>query len=211
MDNFIRQDEVNIGRYLPKFLQNDERFNSDLMALSEEQERMRLQLMDIFNQFYVETATWGLNRWESVLGLESNSALTYEQRRSAILLKLQSKKTSTYDFMLELVRRYYAADAEATIEEVNARYLLNIIAERTPFDIAGLRSAIETYKPAHLAYLIIYLVHGSTTIYTGIYIQQHKVINIGMATNIGTSTISDAVKILGVVRTYKTIKLVGDN
>ena len=53
MDNsWMRQNEVDISRYLPKFLLKDKRISCVLAADSAEHELQRLSLQDLQAQFY---------------------------------------------------------------------------------------------------------------------------------------------------------------
>jgi hypothetical protein len=211
LNDFIREDKCDISRYLPDFLKKDKAFSDDLNVLSAEQDRLRGALIDVFNQFFIKTATWGLDNWENILGLPTDKTLTYTQRRAIILLKLQSKQTSTLDYMIKLVKRYYAADANATVEERNAQYLIRIVAEKTPYDPQGLIEALETYKPAHLAYEIVHLILGDTAFYATTYMVLSNVTTIDMCNDIGTVAVDSPIYIGGVVKLYHTIELEGHN
>ena len=212
MDNtFIRDEKCNIARYLPQFLSKDKAFVDDLTVLSAEQDRLRLQLIDVFDQFFISSATWGLDNWESILGLPTDKTLTYTQRRSNILLKLQSKQTSTLAYMQKLVERYYAVDAQAKVEEVNASYLIRIVAEQTPFDMTGLVEALETYKPAHLAYEIVHMISANTGFFAVAYMSQHNTVYINMSNNIGNMTMDSPIYFGGVIKVFHEIRLVGKN
>ena len=52
--NLLRTYKVDLLRYLPKFLANDKDFNATQTALSEEHERLRLLIIDIAKQLFVE-------------------------------------------------------------------------------------------------------------------------------------------------------------
>lgn len=155
---YLRNQPVDIARYLPPFLQSDKRFQSLLQACSTEHEKYRLFLDELSNQFYVETATWGLSDWERILALKPAPSDSYEQRRNRILLYLQSRQTSTVDFLSRLSSRYVYGGSAKIVErnEQNAFYV------RIDGDIKGLRvdrygmhEGIDLYKPAHLAYSIV--------------------------------------------------------
>ena len=155
---YLRNQPVDIARYLPSFLQSDKRFQSLLQACSTEHEKYRLFLDELSNQFYVETATWGLSDWERILALKPAPSDSYEQRRNRILLYLQSRQTSTVDFLRRLSSRYVYGGAAKIVErnEQSAFYV------RIDGDIKGLRvdrygmhEGIDLYKPAHLAYSIV--------------------------------------------------------
>ena len=155
---YLRNQPVDIARYLPAFLQSDKRFQSLLQACSTEHEKYRLFLDELSNQFYVETATWGLGDWERILALKPAPSDSYEQRRNRILLYLQSRQTSTVDFLSRLSSRYVYGGSAKIVErnEQNAFYV------RIDGDMKGLRvdrhgmhEGLDLYKPAHLAYSIV--------------------------------------------------------
>lgn len=148
---YLRNEPPDLARYLPQFLQEDEHFKATLAACSTEHERYRLLIDEITNQFYVETATWGLSDWERILALKPAPSDSYEQRRNRILLKLQSHNTSTLDFMAAVAGRYID-NKRAKIEEHNNLYYFNVATDGTITDEKGLINAINLYKPAHLSF-----------------------------------------------------------
>lgn len=156
---YLRNQPPNLARYLPQFLQEDEHFKATLAACSTEHEKYRLLLDEITNQFYIETATWGLSDWERILGLKPDAGDNYEQRRNRILLKLQGRQVSTLDFMARLCARY-TVDKAAEIEEHNEENRFRVYLHGGTSDLPGLREALETYKPAHLGYDICYTLYG---------------------------------------------------
>ena len=156
---YLRNQPPNLARYLPQFLQEDEHFKATLAACSTEHEKYRLLLDEITNQFYVETATWGLGDWERILDLKPDAGDSYEQRRNRILLKLQGRQVSTLDFMARLCARY-TVDKAAEIEEHNEENRFRVYLHGGTSDLPGLRYALETYKPAHLAYNICHTLYG---------------------------------------------------
>ena len=156
---YLRNQPPNLARYLPQFLQEDEHFKATLAACSTEHEKYRLLLDEITNQFYIETATWGLADWERILDLKPDAGDNYEQRRNRILLKLQGRQVSTLDFMARLCARY-TVDKAAEIEEHNEENRFRVYLHGGTSDFPGLREALETYKPAHLGYDICYTLYG---------------------------------------------------
>ena len=62
MADFIRNDEVNLAKYLPGFLEEDAQFNSALQSTTEEHEKIRLLLKDILSQFTVSNCYMGTDK-----------------------------------------------------------------------------------------------------------------------------------------------------
>lgn len=103
--NFLRDNTCKIGKYLPDFLQHDVELATTLEVESQEHERQRLMLLEMLDQFFVDSATWGLDYWEEVLAVSHSTDETFQQRRQNILLKLQSHQTSTKVFLEKLAER----------------------------------------------------------------------------------------------------------
>ena len=153
---YLRDRPPDLARYLPQFLQEDEHFKATLAACSTKHEEYRLLLDEITNQFYVETATWGLSDWERILGLKPDAGDSYEQRRNRILLKLQGRQTSTVAFITNLIKRYCTEKSKVTVIEDNDHYMFHAeITDGTVSYADNLLDALNTYKPAHLGFDIL--------------------------------------------------------
>lgn len=172
----IRNNEVNILRYLPNFLSKDKTFKSVGNICSNEHEILRILVNELSEQMFVKTATWGLDEWERVLDIKKQG--DYEARRKKILLKLQSNQTSTLEFMTNVAKRYFNAKTRLYINEENLKNSFKIIADNISYDYDGLIEAIEMYKPAHLAYLISHLLDGDIKKYHGLYMRTLRKSNI---------------------------------
>lgn len=205
--SWMRQNTVNILKYLPDFPANDEDFLAVATACNEEHDRIRLELQDVFEQFFVTTATWGLSYWEDVLDITAKPADDYDRRRTRILLKLQSNQTSTVAFMKELAAKYYASNATIQVKEDNANYAFRIIVDAVAYDPDGLYEAIQMYKPAHLAAIIVHLLTASANLFMGAVIQcsRETIINpdLGFSATVNSSKIYAG----GIVMSYGLTKI----
>lgn len=190
-NNWMRQNQVDILKYLPDFLSSDPNFLAIGNACSAEHETIRLQLQDIFEQFFVTTATWGLSYWENVLAITPLTSDDYESRRKRVLVKLQANQTSTVEFMRALAAKYYASNATITIEEDVANYAFRIIADAVPYEPTELYTAIQTYKPAHLAAIIVHLLYTSNGFYAGGIVSSYECTKVspdlGFSANVSNS------------------------
>lgn len=186
--SFIREQDANLAEYLPAFVSQDAEIKTLLSVESEEHNRQRELLIDILKQFFVHSATWGLDSWEKVFAIYSKQNESYELRRAKIYAKLQSKQISTVQFLTQLASNFFPEQAEIEIKEVNPKNLFYLIANYTALDndYNALRDAIEIYKPAHLAMIIQHYLDGVGGFRLGGMIQQANVIHIlqdGAATN----------------------------
>ena len=149
--DWMRQETVDISKYLPEFLQKDGNFSAITSACSMEHEEIRTVLQDIFDQFFVETATWGLSMYERVWGLIPAADETYEYRRKQILIHMAGTSMSTVKFLTQIVNTY----GSGYIKEYNNEYYFNIYAAcNDPAALLKMKEDIGIYKPAHLGFTI---------------------------------------------------------
>lgn len=149
---WFRKNEVDILKYLPDFLSKDVNFKSVGDTNSLEHEKIRLLIQDIHNQYFIETATWGLSVYEKILDITPNPGDDYTARRNRILLRYQSSNTSTLEFMQMLLERYVAEDTKLSIVENNSKYNFSVICDNGNItDLNGMFEALDLYRPAHLS------------------------------------------------------------
>ena len=80
-----------------EYLAKDTDFKNTNDADSKEHERIRLALQDLSKQFFVKFATWGLDDWEKLCGIDVdyNNSLGYERRRARIIAQLMGTGAMT--------------------------------------------------------------------------------------------------------------------
>ena len=108
---WMRQDAVDISQYLPAFLSRSPHFKSTNDADSKEHDTIRIAIQDVLDQCYVASATWGLERWEELVGITTDTTLDINIRRQNVLSKLQNPESVTKVFLTNLVNRYIADKA----------------------------------------------------------------------------------------------------
>lgn len=148
----LRRTPVKTLKHLPKFLPIDDDFKNTELISDDEHEKLRLAVLDVKNQLFVETATWGLSDWERVLDLSVKENAGIEDRRIQILLKLQGANTVSETFMNNLINMF-CEDKSGYIIQHNPEYWFEVVLNgNQKLDLDSLSDAIETYKPAHLGY-----------------------------------------------------------
>ena len=151
---FLRAgDKIDITRYLPAFLKKSGVFKATADAESAEHARISAAIQDVFKQFYISDATWGLKIWENVLGITPKDGATDFIRRANILTRLRGLKTSTLAVMEGIVNTY----GSGYIIEHNDRYYFNVYCSApSKTALQAIHDDIVIYRPAHLG-LNIYL------------------------------------------------------
>lgn len=148
----LRRTPVKTLKHLPKFLPIDDDFKNTELISDDEHEKLRLAVLDVKKQLFVETATWGLSDWERVLDLSVKENASLEDRRIQILLKLQGANTVSETFMNNLINMF-CEDKSGYIIQHNPEYWFEVVLNgNQKLDLDSLSDAIETYKPAHLGY-----------------------------------------------------------
>lgn len=156
---------VDILAYLPKFLQKSPLFKGTNDADNREHETIRLDLQDLLNQFSIKSATWGLERWEDLVGIKTDTTKSLESRRGAVIAKLQNPESATETFLTNLINRYIA-DKAGYIISYPSEYRIEVLYHGGQvLDYENLRKSINTYIPAHIGYKLVTITNGSLEVY----------------------------------------------
>ena len=113
--------------------------------------------LDLADQFYVPTATWGLVEWERLVGITPAANQTLEQRRSAVVAKLCSTGTTNAEMIRALAEALTGYGASVTENFSDYSFYLRFFGEDDGFisiDADLLMSTVEEIKPAHLRFIV---------------------------------------------------------
>lgn len=75
--------------YLPRYYETSRVMQADMQAKGIEMDLLYQALDETLEQFFVRTATWGLDFWEQELGIETDRLKPVEQRRAVVESKLR--------------------------------------------------------------------------------------------------------------------------
>ena len=171
---------------------------------------VRDKLKDILNQFYVDTATWGLDLWEKELNIQDTSG-DYAERRNRIKLYLAKPVSVTPQFLCTLTNRYLNDKSAAIIEHI-PDYCFDVCFNNgSLFDWVGLQKAIEIYKPAHLGvkYFALQNTQSNVSVYGIINIAEQ--IEIGVEEDYSIDPITAPISIYGLSNIAEQIEIGSDN
>ena len=159
---------MNLMGYLPEDYQKSKPSIEIQNAYERLLVRVGNDIADFENQLLVDTATWGLELWEWIYGIETDLTKSNEARRSVIKAKMRGSGTTTVSLIKSVSESYVG---EVRVEEVNAEYKFIIYMVETigePAQINELKKTIREIKPAHLDFEIVYRynTHGDLKIYT---------------------------------------------
>lgn len=144
---------VDLSRYVPPFIARIREMAEIYRTGGCEAGALRYRLEDLLKQCFVQTATWGLVRWEEVYGITTNLSLTHEQRREIILNKIRSRGTVTVRMIKEAAEAFCGGEAAVIEHPGEYRFTVRFIGIKgIPRGMQVFISMLEDIKPAHLAY-----------------------------------------------------------
>jgi uncharacterized protein YmfQ (DUF2313 family) len=157
--------------YLPGYYSLYKEMRYMIQAEGLEIDDLQQKLNETFDQHFVDTATWGLGRWETELGIKTKAGQPDDERRSVIKSRLRGVGTVTVTLMKSVAEAYDRGSIEVTEQPASYQFTIKFIDTLgAPPNIDDLKDAIEDIKPAHLnviyeyKYLLINQVHQVMTI-----------------------------------------------
>ena len=142
----------NLSQYLPDYYQNIREFQTLIGTENEEVEQLSATIDEVLEQFYVDTATWGLVNWERICGIPTDESKPIDQRRSVIKSKLRGIGTVTVDLIKNVAEAYLNGGVNVTEDFANYTVKITFIGKRgVPPNLSDIQNALREIIPAHLA------------------------------------------------------------
>ncbi|MHC1750787.1 MAG: putative phage tail protein [Cellulosilyticaceae bacterium] len=157
-DPSSKEDEkINLMKYLPHFYQTVEQITTLQDILGIEVDGLLTTKDEVIKQLYVETATWGLDRWEKLFDLETDINKSFVFRRERIKAKIRGVGTTTKQMIVNVASAFSNGEVEVIEDNKNYRFVVKFIGVKgVPANMLDLTRAIEDIKPAHLAFCFEY-------------------------------------------------------
>ncbi len=137
--------------YLPPYYAASRVMQAILQSQGNELDQLYQALNEVLDQAFVSTATWGLDRWESELGLVTVPSATDAERRQRILSRLRGTGTATMAVVHEVAQSY--DNGQVAVIEQYADYAVRvrfIDTHGVPPNIDDMKLALRAVVPAHL-------------------------------------------------------------
>lgn len=136
---------------LPSFYDNDvtrpiqDSFSVEANLINDEVE-------NTLNQFFVDSATYGLDYWEKMLGISRNNN-DIQTKRENIKAKMRSRGTTSIEVIKNICEAYSNGEVEIIVNHSNYSFEINFVGSiGVPRAFAELDKTIEEIKPCHLAH-----------------------------------------------------------
>lgn len=148
---------VDLLAYLPDYLHDYKDFQDLMSAQGEELGWLAHRADDLLAQFYVDTATWGLSRWETELGMTVDPTKPMARRREQIKAKLRGSGTTTRAMIVNAASVFSGGEVEVIEHPEEHRFVVKFVGVLgIPPNMPGFIALLEQIKPAHLAYSLAY-------------------------------------------------------
>ncbi|MGC4378411.1 YmfQ family protein [Fictibacillus sp. Mic-4] len=137
--------------YLPNYYEEIREANTIIDVESMAIEQLNSDIQDVLNQFFVDTATWGLANWESLCGIPTDESKPYDQRRSVIKSKIRGIGTVTVSLIKNVAESY--ANGGVTVTEDSENYTIKVKFVGKlgiPPNIDDIKNVLREIIPAHL-------------------------------------------------------------
>lgn len=154
----LRYYTPDLMKCLPQYYDNSNIMKSIQNSLGKEIGKLNYSKKDLLDQFYVDTATWGLSDiWEKPLGIKTDFNKCYEERREIIKAKIRGSGTVTRKMIKNVSEAFVGAEVKVSEIFDDYSFIIQFIGIKgIPRNMAGLMDAIEAIKPAHLGYSFKY-------------------------------------------------------
>ena len=152
---------------LPSFYDNDitkpiqDSFTVEANSINDEVE-------NTLNQFFVDSATFGLDYWERMLGISKNN-FDIDTRRENIKAKMRARGTTTVSVIKNICEAYSNGEVDIAVDHANYSFVIKFVGSiGIPQAFEELDKTIESIKPCHLAhsYEFTYNAHSKLSKFT---------------------------------------------
>lgn len=149
---------VDLTKYVPPFIyENNEIMQAIYKSQGEELGSLLYYLEDLTNQFFIDTATWGLTYWEEEYGIVTNLNYSYEERREVVKAKKRGQGTCTKALIKNVAEAFSGGEVNVIENTAPFQFTIQFIGVKgIPKNMANLINAIDDIKPAHLGYIFKY-------------------------------------------------------
>ncbi|MBW6408474.1 YmfQ family protein [Clostridium weizhouense] len=153
----IKKYFIDLNKYVPSFISDIKEMQTIYSVQGTELGSLLYSINDLFNQIFIETATWGLTYWEEQYAIETNLNSSYEERREIIKAKKIGRGTTTKDMIKNVAEIFSGGEVNITEDNKNYSFIVQFIGVKgIPKNMQAFKNMLEDIKPAHLSYSFKY-------------------------------------------------------
>lgn len=144
---------TNLINYLPPPLQEIKEFKVINSILDDELALLNFTIKDIRDQYYIDTATWGLILWEKRFNVKSDLSKSYEERREIIKAKKRGYGTVTKKLIKDTAEAFSGGEVNIIEHPESYSFTVQFVGIKgIPRNLGAFKDMLDTIKPAHLSY-----------------------------------------------------------
>lgn len=153
----INKRSPDLMAYMPDYYHNSRVVINELNSQSYEVGKLLVTLDDIEKQLYINTATWGLEIYEKIYGIETNLNASYEDRREVIKAKMRGQGTITKAMIKNTAEAFSGGEVEIIEHPEDYYFIVKFVGVKgIPRNMSAFINMLEDIKPAHLDYELQY-------------------------------------------------------
>ncbi|GGG81716.1 putative phage tail protein [Paenibacillus radicis (ex Gao et al. 2016)] len=105
----------------------------------------------VLSQRFVDSATWGLQRWEKELGIAASASQPLEQRRAVIRSRIRGAGTVRGQLIKSVAEAYYGGMVDVSVKSEQYQVIVRFVSKvGVPPNLDDLKAAIDEIIPSHL-------------------------------------------------------------
>jgi len=153
----INKYKVDLTKYVPTFISEISEMKAIYDVQGTELGSILYYSNDLLNQFFIDTATWGLIYWEEEYGIETNLDMSYEDRRTVLKAKKRGQGTTTKEMIKNVAESFSGGEVNIIEDNVYYSFIVKFIGIKgIPKNMEAFKNMLENIKPAHLGYVFEY-------------------------------------------------------
>lgn len=147
----------NLIGYMPPHYGNSNIMQDIQKSAAIEIGKTRYSKEELFKQFFIDTATWGLSAiWEKPLGIEDLNK-SIEERREIVKAKLRGFGTISKKMLKNTAEAFSGGECDVIEHPGQYTFTIKFVGVKgVPQNMNSFKEMIEAIKPAHLAYKFEY-------------------------------------------------------
>lgn len=108
-------------------------------------------IKDVFDQYFIDTTTWGLANWERVCGIVTDENKPLDQRRSAIKAKIRGIGPVTKEMIQRVVSAWFGEEIDVIERFANYEVMIEFLFDKAVGkNFTDIIDTLRELLPAHL-------------------------------------------------------------
>ena len=143
--------------YLPHYYKYSPITGSIQSGFANELGLVYYSIEDLLKQLFVNTTTWGIERWETFLGIKPEPDKPLAHRREVVMAKIRGAGTTTREMVQRVASAFAGGMVDIYEHHADYHFVVKFVGVRgIPPNLGDLTNSIEEIKPAHLGFSYAY-------------------------------------------------------